>query len=424
MSEPSWYVMPPITTNKAEVPATANVEPATANVEIEKLVYGGEGLARIDGQVVLVPFSLPGEQVTITPKRVKNGLLRAGKPEVVTASPERVTPRCEYFSLCGGCQYQHSSYEFELSQKVSILRETLLRLGGISYKGEITVIQREPWFYRNRIQLHFANGRSGFHKAGSHELCEIDHCYISSPLLVEAIKKINGAVKSPQWPSFLRSLELFTNEEQLQLTILDTTRPVAARFFEWCDTFLPALAPGVIEYKAAGHVFQISRGSFFQVNRFLVDALVKEVVGDSAGKHAVDLYAGVGLFSLVLAKTFERVDAVERGGPACRDLEINADKSGLRVTTSRSSAEDFLRELTQAPDLVVADPPRAGLGRDATTEILRILPVALTLVSCDPSTLSRDLKNLLTAYTIERLTLIDLFPQTYHFETVVHLRRT
>ena len=244
---------------------------------------------------------------------------------------------------------------------------------------------------------------------------------------MEAIKKINGAVKSPQWPSFLRSLELFTNEEQIQLTILDTTRPVAARFFEWCDTFLPGLAPGAIEYKAAGDVFQISRGSFFQVNRFLVDALVKEVIGDSAGKHAVDLYAGVGLFSLALAKSFEHVDAVERGGPACRDLEVNAhrnvDKSGLHVMTSRDSAEDFLRELTQAPDLIVADPPRAGLGREATAEILRILPAALTLVSCDPSTLSRDLKNLLTAYEIERLTLVDLFPHTYHFETVVHLRR-
>lgn len=408
--------MPPITSNQTEIPATTNVE-------VEKLVYGGEGLARLDGQVVLVPFSLPGEQVIITPKRVKTGLLRAGKPEIVNASSERITPRCEYFSTCGGCQYQHSSYEFQLQQKVLILRETLQRLGGINYESEIPVIQGEPWFYRNRIQLHFANGRSGFYKAGSHELCDIDHCYISSPLLVEAIKKLGGAVKSPQWPSFLRSLELFTNEEQIQLTILDTTRPVAARFFEWCATFLPALVPGAIEYKAAGHVFQISRGSFFQVNRFLVDALVAEIAGGKTGAHAVDLYAGVGLFSLALAKDFERVDAVERGGPACRDLEINADKSGLHVTTARSSAEDFLRELTEAPDLMVADPPRAGLGREATAEILRILPPALTLVSCDPSTLSRDLKNLLTAYEIERLTLIDLFPHTYHFETVVHLRR-
>ena len=157
MSEPSSYVMPDTTTNKAEVPATAEVE-------IEKLVYGGEGLARIDGQVVLVPFSLPGERVTVTPKRVKNGLLRAGKPEIVNASSERVTPRCEYFSTCGGCQYQHSSYEFELSQKVLILRETLQRLGGINYDREIPVVQGEPWFYRNRIQLHFANGRADFIK--------------------------------------------------------------------------------------------------------------------------------------------------------------------------------------------------------------------------------------------------------------------
>jgi len=393
------------------------------DVEIEKLVYGGEGLARVDGQVVLIPFSLPGERVTVTPQRVKNGLLRARRPTVVDASPERVTPRCEYFFTCGGCQYQHAGYEFQLQQKVLILRETLQRLGGIQYAEEISVIQGEPWFYRNRIQLHFANGRSGFHKAGSHDLCDIDHCYISSPVLVEAIGKLNNAVKAPQWPAFLRSLELFTNEEQIQLTVLDTTRPVAARFFEWCSNFLPSVAPGAIEYKAAGHVFQISRGSFFQVNRFLVDALAAEVLGGKAGIHAVDLYAGAGLFSLPLAEQFERVDAIERGGPAFRDLEINASRSSSRLTAVRNSAEEFLRQLRDTPDLVIADPPRAGLGREVTTEILRLLPGQLTIVSCDPSTLSRDLKNLLTAYEIERLVLVDLFPQTYHFETVVHLRR-
>src|ERR1035438_9522809 len=393
------------------------------DVEIEKLVYGGEGLARIDGQVVFVPFSLPGERVTITPHRVKNGLLRASRPAVITASPERVAPRCEYFYECGGCQYQHSDYRFQLPQKVSILRETLQRLAGLRYEGEIAAIDGDPWFYRNRIQLHFANGRSGFHKAGSLDVCGIDHCYISSPLLAEAIKKLDRAVREPQWPAFLRSLELFTNETQIQLTVLDTNRPVAARFFEWCATFLPSLAPGAIEYAAAGHVFQISRGSFFQVNRFLVDALVNEVIGQETGGRAVDLYAGVGLFSLSLAASFERVDAVERGGPACRDLESNASKASARIGTNRRTAEDFLRELKDTPDLIVADPPRAGLGPEATAEILRILPGKLTLVSCDPATLSRDLKVLLGGYQIERLTLVDLFPQTYHFETVVHLRR-
>jgi 23S rRNA (uracil1939-C5)-methyltransferase len=208
------------------------------------------------------------------------------------------------------------------------------------------------------------------------------------------------------------------------LNVVDSVRPVAARFFRWCETFLPGVAHGAIEYSAAGHTFRISRGSFFQVNRFLIDPLVKEVSGENEGAAAVDLYAGVGLFSLALGRRFKAVAAVERGGLAYRDLEWNAKGSGTNIRTVNASAEDFLRDLTDTPDLIVADPPRAGLGRDATAELLRITAPKLTIVSCDPATLARDLRNLVPAYRIQRLTLIDLFPRTYHFETVAHLERT
>ena len=394
----------------------------TLDVSIEKLVYGGEGLARSNGQVVLVPFVLPGERVTVTPERVKSGLMRSGRPVVVESSPERVIPRCEYFFTCGGCQYQHADYAIQVQQKIGILRETLLRLGGISYDGEINVVAGDPWYYRNRIQLHFEDGRSGFHRAGSRDLCAIDHCYISSPTLVEVVKRLDQAASEPEWPRFLRSLEVFTNEQEIQLNVLDTTRPIAARFFEWGRTFLPPMANGPIEYRAAGRKFQISRGSFFQVNRFLIDALVKEVLGERSGKYAIDLYAGVGLFSLALAQRFERTAAVERGGSGYRDLEVNAARAATNLAAAKLSAEEFLRGVTEKPDLIVADPPRAGLDRDATAGLLGVRASSVVLVSCDPSTMSRDLKKLLTLYDIERLTMLDLFPQTYHFETVVHLR--
>ncbi|MBV9266775.1 MAG: class I SAM-dependent RNA methyltransferase [Acidobacteriaceae bacterium] len=391
--------------------------------EIEKLVYGGDGLSRIEGQVLLTPFVLPGERIEVTAARSKGGVLRATQnPTVIQSAPERVQPRCEYFFRCGGCHYQHSNYEFQVRQKISILRETLARLGGIEYAGEIGAITAEPWFYRNRIQLHFEEGRSGFHRPGSHALCGIDHCYISSPLLVDAIHALAEAVKQPEWPRFLRSLELFTNERHLQLTIVETTRPIAARFFEWCQSLLPSFAPGAIDYTAAGHAFQISRGSFFQVNRFLVDSLVAEALGQRNGQYAVDLYAGVGLFTLPLASRFECVEAIERGGPAYRDLAANAQRVSANIAAFRGSAEEFLAGVTVRPDLLIADPPRAGLGSESVAELLRVQPSNLVLVSCDPSTLSRDAKKLLTAYEIERLTLVDLFPQTYHFETVMHLR--
>ncbi len=393
----------------------------SSNVTIEKLVYGGDGLGRIDGQVMLAPYVLPGERVSVETARVKAGLLRGSALEVLEASAHRIEPRCEYFGTCGGCQYQHAKYEYQLEQKVAILRETLQRLGKIAYEDDIPTISGEQWFYRNRVQLHFAGRESGFHMQGSHELCAIDHCYISAPILVEAIARIQEAVKRPEWPGFVRSLELFTNGSELQLNVLDSARPVAARFFEWCATFLPSLVPGAIEYAAAGQQFRIGGGSFFQVNRFLVDALVDEVLSDSSGEHATDLYAGVGLFSLALAKRFKRVEAVERGGSGHRDLEFNIERSGTGIQALRGSAEDYIGEQRDKPDLLVVDPPRSGLGQQTTAAILRLAPARLTLVSCDPATLARDSRKLLEEYRIRRIALVDLFPQTYHFETVMHL---
>lgn len=390
-------------------------------VAVEKLVYGGEGLARVDGQVMLVPYVLPGERVAVRADRVKAGLLRGRLSEVREAAAERVIPRCEYFAHCGGCHYQQAGYEFQLAQKRNILRETLQRLGKIGYEGEIQSVSGDPWNYRNRIQLHFSNQEMGFHKAGSHALCAIDHCHIASPVLVDVIQKLQTAAKEPQWPQFLRSLEVFTNERDVQLQIVDATRPVAARFFEWCKTFIPGLVDEAIEYPAAGEKFRLSRGSFFQVNRFLIDGLVSEVLGEAGGGRGVDLYAGVGLFSLPLARRFAQVEAVERGGAAYRDLEWNANESGLPVRPVKATAEEFLRALADPPDLIVADPPRAGLGKEATAELLRLRAPQLRLVSCDPATLARDLQKLLETYRIERLTLVDLFPQTYHFEVVAHL---
>jgi 23S rRNA (uracil1939-C5)-methyltransferase len=154
-----------------------------------------------------------------------------------------------------------------------------------------------------------------------------------------------------------------------------------------------------------------------------VERLVEEVVGAESGDHAIDLYAGVGLFSLPLASRFARVDSVERSGPAVRDLEFNAQQADMsNVSASREASEDFLRGVRTTPDLIIADPPRSGLGKEATQELLRVRPKRLTIVSCDPATLARDLKVLLAGFAIEKMTLVDLFPQTYHLETVVRLR--
>lgn len=394
-----------------------------ATLEVEKLVYGGDGLARLDGQVVLTPFVLPGEQIEVTTSRGKGGLLRGRSPRILQPSVHRILPRCEYFTNCGGCHYQHSDYTYQLEAKRAILHETLQRLGGFTYDGEIGIVSGDPWNYRNRIQLHSGDRRLGFRKAESHDICPITHCEISSPRLNDAIAKLNEAVQRKEWPAFLRTFELFTDERQMQLSVVETMRPVAARFFVWCESLIPSLTADPLDYKVADHLFRISRGSFFQVNRFLIEALMTEATTGAEGKSALDLYAGVGLFSLPLSRRFAEVTAVERSAAAYRDLDWNASQCSGNIRTVKMSAETYLHELTETPDLIVADPPRAGLGKEATDEILRLLPPQLTYVSCDVATLARDIRKLTSAYAILRITLLDLFPQTYHFESIVHLRR-
>ena len=395
--------------------------PEPATVEIEKLVYGGDGLARLNGQVMLVPFVLPGESIRTGSERIKTGLLRGTNPEVLVPQAGRVIPECEYFGDCGGCQYQHASYELQLEQKRSILLETLGRIGGIKSTPEVKIVSAHPWNYRNRIQLHFHERKMGFHRGGSHQLCAIDHCPISSPVLNEVIRKLSTASKDNAWPNFLRSLEVFTNEADVQFNVLESDRPVAARFFQWCAEVIPQLAPGSIHYRAVDHDFRISGGSFFQVNRFLHDQLVNESIAGLNGKSAVDLYAGVGLFTLPLAQQFEQVHAIERGGPGFHDLLFNASVARANVISEKGTAEEYLHRLQDAPELMLADPPRAGLGNDATGELLRLQTPQIVVISCDPTTLARDLKKLLTIYQLDSLTLIDLFPQTYHVETIAKL---
>jgi len=389
---------------------------------IEKLVYGGEGLGRVEGRVVFVPYVAPGERVVVEPAADRGGVLRTRLKEMLAPSEARVPPPCEYFGRCGGCHYQHINYEQQLETKRSILRETLRRVGKIEAPDEIAVVSGEPWGYRNRAQFHVAGSSIGYLERQSHKLCAITHCPISSPRLNETLAALTQMARDSRWPRFVRSIEVFTNETDVQLNVLDSDRPVAKRFFDWCAEAIPGFTAGLLDYAAAGFPFRVSSGSFFQVNRFLLDDLVRTAVGDASGEKALDLYAGVGLFSAALARRFSQVTAVESGASAVRDLRFNAARAGLALEIVQSATEDFLRDLQSSPDFVLADPPRTGLGRTVVARLAELKPKRITIVACDPATLARDLPGLLSAgYNIERLTMIDLFPQTFHIETVAQL---
>jgi 23S rRNA (uracil1939-C5)-methyltransferase len=217
---------------------------------------------------------------------------------------------------------------------------------------------------------------------------------------------------------------MFSDETQVQLNVLETDRPVARRFFEWCSEKLPGLVPGALDYRAAGEVYRVSGGSFFQVNRHLIDRMAELAIGNVQGETALDLYAGVGLFSLPLAKRVAKVTAVESGSAAIRDLQANAERAGVAMDARQSSVDAFLESLTSAPDFVLADPPRAGLGKTVVAHLGRLRPPRLTIVACDPATLARDLTGLTNGgYRIDGMTMIDVFPQTFHIEAIVQLKR-
>jgi 23S rRNA (uracil1939-C5)-methyltransferase len=390
----------------------------TTGLEVEKLVYGGDGLSRSEGRVILTPFVLKGERIDVEIEPVKQGVTRAKLVEVTAPAAERVTPRCPHFGKCGGCHYQHISYEAQLTAKQEILRETLERVGKLQGLAEIGVIAGEPWGYRNRVQFHIENKKMGYKERGSHKLCPIQTCPISSPKINECITVLNTMVKHPRWPKFIRSIEIFTNETEVQFNVLETDQPIAGRFFEWCREQMPGMVTGALEYGE----FRVSHGCFFQVNRMLVDRMVETAIGDAAGKTALDLYSGVGLFSLPLARKFERVTAVESGSAAVRDLEFNSARAGVSIGAHVMNVDEFLMKLEETPDFVLADPPRTGLGKTVTTRISELAPRRIAIVSCDPATLARDL-SALPGYKIDSITLIDLFPQTFHIETIVQLTR-
>src|SRR6266567_8640338 len=210
-------------------------------VTVEKLVFGGDGLARLDGRVVLVPFVLPGERIRAQAVHQKPALVRARVVEVLEPAAERVAPKCPYFGQCGGCHYQHAPYDYQLRAKQAILSEELRRLGKIEPPAEIAVAAGEPWGYRNRAQWHINQGRLGYWEARSHKLCAVNQCPVASPKVNEVLALLNGMMRDRRWPRFVRSLEVFTDERQVQLSVLETDQPVARRFFEWCAEAIPGL---------------------------------------------------------------------------------------------------------------------------------------------------------------------------------------
>jgi 23S rRNA (uracil1939-C5)-methyltransferase len=444
-------------------------------LHIDRVLYSGNGLARTgQGGAVLIPFTLPGETVEATNASAGN---QANLLCVLTPSADRVPAPCPHFGVCGGCHYQMANYPEQLRLKQSIFTE-LLRNAGIDAAPEPLMHSAEPWGYRNRIRLRVARTlgdgdeadtegslRLGYNRHATTEFLPITTCLIAAPVLWSTAKSLLGAAAQDRdvayWLNATAEVELFCDHTMKRIQITFFVAPRTKPIFESLDRAAIALqayapqgvlitataaaafdsrtgttgrmiaetgAPG-LNYRVLDETYWITRGGFFQVNRFLLETLVELVCNDDdqprAGTLAWDLFAGVGLFSRVLARSFNAITAVESNPIAVADLRAALAKTSSASTVYESTTLDFLTRAVldrDRPELIVLDPPRAGVGIEACELLARIAAPTLVYVSCDPTTLARDLKALQPFYTLRALHLVDLFPQTFHLETVAILQ--
>jgi len=381
-------------------------------VEIERILPGGMGLAHAQGKTVFVSLTAPGDRVRVRVEREQGNVLFASIEEILAPSPVRIEPPCPYFGRCGGCDFQQLTYEAQLAAKAEIIRDCLHRIARLEQVPEIVVTPSpDNWHYRMRAtwQIDEEQQTIGYYERGSRRVCDVADCAVLQPELQARL----SAVRATEWYQFPPGLK------HLDVVVGENDASFAPEFAEFETREL--------SLTIRGEVYRYNAEAFFQVNPSLLGPLIDFALADASGESALDLYSGVGLFTLPLARHFKRVVAVEANPAATRFARRNlqdAELSNARVTTA--TVTDWFRSgPTPSADFVLLDPPRAGAESAVIKGILDLHPTAISYVSCDPATLARDLKKLLAGgYTLTDLAAFDLFPQTHHVETVVRLRRS
>lgn len=398
-------------------------------LELTDMAHGGSALGRHEGRVIFVPYTIPGEIVRVQLSEEHTRWARADLLEVVRPSPHRVDPPCPYFGpdKCGGCQFQHIDYEGQVKFKREVVADQLARIGKLEVAVEEAIGAAQPWDYRNHVQFHVTDeGYLGFLTTDTHNIIPIEDCLIIDPLLDELWTAFDM-----RWPELYRlslrcgsatgdRMAIFELEEYEDFDI-EVDFPVS------CVLLMPdgeaVVLMGdtsLVEY-VAGREYRISAGSFFQVNTAGAEALValvEELLQPADGDTLLDLYCGVGLLGLALADRVGRVVGVESDASAAADFVANAGGLG-HVELMEGEAQSVLGSVEGPVDLVVLDPPRSGAGERVMAEMARLGPRRIAYVSCDPATLARDARHLVDAgYRLEIVQPVDLFPQTFHIESV------
>jgi len=380
-------------------------------VEIERILPGGMGLAHANGKTVFVSLAAPGDRVRVRVEREQGNVLFASIEEILAPSPLRIEPPCPYFGRCGGCDFQQLTYESQLVAKAEIIRDCLHRIARLENVPEIVVTPSpNDWRYRMRAmwQIDQDERTIGYYERGSRRVCDVADCAVLQPELQRQLEAVR-ATEWQQFPPGLKHLDVVAGDDAV--------------------SFAPAFAAfetRELSLTVRGEVYQYNAEAFFQINPSLLGPLIDFALGDASGESALDLYSGVGLFTLPLSRNFARVVAVEANSTATRFARRNLQEAGLsnaRVITA-TVTEWFRSGPTAAADFVLLDPPRTGAESAVIKGILDVRPASISYVSCDPATLARDLKKLSAGgYKLERVLGFDLFPQTHHVETVVRFSR-
>ena len=378
-------------------------------VEIERILPGGYGLAHSAGKTIFVSLAVPGDRLRVRVDRQQGNVIFASIEEILVASPDRIEPPCPYFGRCGGCDFQQLAYEKQLAAKAEIIRDCLQRIARLENVPEIFVTPSpRDWRYRMRAmwQIDHDAQQIGYYERGSRRVCDVVDCAVLVPELQATLERVR-ATDRREFPPDLKHLDVVAGENGVSLS------PSFAEFETTELTF--TIGEESYSYNAEG---------FFQINAGLLPALVEFALGQVSGETAIDLYCGVGLFTLPLARRFKQVIGVEANSVATRFARRNVEQAQLqnaRIVTA--GVGDWMRQKAMKADFVLLDPPRAGAESVVIKGIVGSRASRVNYVSCDPATLARDLKKLIASgYEIESIAAFDLFPQTHHVETVVRLR--
>jgi 23S rRNA (uracil1939-C5)-methyltransferase len=397
-------------------------------VSLTTLTYGGETMGRLpDGRAVFVPFGLPGEKVRVRLTEEKKNFARGEIVDILEPSKDRIQSRCRHFGDCGGCHYQNLPYEKQLSTKMDILIDQLRRIGKIE-NPPVQPMTACPtsWNYRNHIQFSLDNnGKLGFQAPNSNRVIPISECHLPAPAIDDFWHQLEFEPETD-----VERVSLRAGKDDDLMLVLESDSPEApeleieagisiAHVYE--DSAVIIAGNDHIVINVLGRDFKVSAASFFQVNTVMAEKMVEHLLAYlpvSASTTLLDVYCGVGLFSAFFASKCGRVIGIEASESSCEDFAVNLDEFE-NVELYEGFAEDVIPHLEAEPDIVLVDPPRAGLDKAVVDGILKLSPSLIAYVSCDPSTLARDAARFINGgYKLKEVTPFDLFPQTYHIESI------